>query len=156
MPNYATATIIGHLGRDPEQRFTPDGNSVVNFSLATSRKRKDEETTTWWRVSMFGKRGETLIRYLGRGDPVLVTGEPYLHEYEGKDGQMRQSLELVANDFAFVGRSDAQKGDEVGNPTNRRSETPSRASQDASRAFQAPDAGGVATTSADFDDDIPF
>ena len=156
MPNYAQATIIGHLGRDPEQRFTQGGDSVVSFSVATSRKRKDEETTTWWRVTMFGKRGETLAKYLGKGDPVLVSGEPFIREYEAKDGQMRQSLELVANDFAFVGRSEASGGGGVGNPTTRRPEAPSRAAQDASRAFQAPDAGGVATTSADFDDDIPF
>ena len=151
MPNYATATIIGHLGRDPEVRYTADGGAVVGFSMATSRKRKDEETTTWWRVSMFGKRGETLAKYLGKGDPVLVTGEPFLREYQGKDGQMRQSLEIVASDFAFVGRSEASHGGGVGQRKAQGAQTPSRAAQGAPGASQAQSGGG-----ADFQDGIPF
>ena len=151
MPNYATATIIGHIGRDPEQRFTPGGDSVVSFSMATSRKRKDAESTTWWRVSMFGKRGETLAKYLTKGDPVLVTGEPFLREYEGKDGQVRQSLELVANDFAFVGRSESAHGGEAGTRTTKSSQTPQRAAQGASEASQASVGAGFEP-----DSDIPF
>lgn len=103
MPNYAHTTLIGHLGRDPELRHAPDGSPVASFSLATSRKRKNEETTTWWRVSLFGRRAETLTQYLHKGDPVLVSGEPYQREWEDKEGNKRISLELVANDFAFVG-----------------------------------------------------
>ena len=155
MPNYATATIIGHLGRDPEVRYTADGGAVVGFSMATSRKRKDEETTTWWRVSMFGKRGETLAKYLTKGDPVLVTGEPFLRDWTDKEGNARQSLELVANDFAFLGRSEGSHVAEAGQRSAQVTGKPSRAAQEASGAFQGGGHGGGGGGQP-FEDDIPF
>ena len=103
MPNFATVTLIGHLGRDPESKYTPDGTAVVNFSVATSRKRRDGEVTTWWRCAIFGKRGETLAQYLHKGDPVLIHGEPYLRTYTTQDGTERHSLEVDVKDWAFVG-----------------------------------------------------
>ena len=103
MPNFATVTLIGHLGRDPESKYTPDGTAVVNFSVATSRKRRDGEVTTWWRCAIFGKRGETLAQYLHKGDPVLIQGDPYLRTYTASDGTERHSLEVDVKDWTFVG-----------------------------------------------------
>ena len=150
MPNYATCTIVGHLGRDPELRHTPSGDPVASFSVATSRKRKDETTTTWWRVSLFGRRGEVVAQHLRKGDPILVTGEPFLREYTGNDGQQRTSLEIMASDFAFVGRSEAAQG--VGGAKayqggGSASQTPPRDAQDDLRKPSAGDG---------YDDDIPF
>ena len=130
MPNYAHVTLIGHLGQDPETRHMPNGDPVVSFSMATSRKRKDQETTTWWRVSLFGRRGETLAQHLRKGDPVLVSGEPMLRPWTDKEGSPRTSLEVVANDFAFIGGK-RDSGEE--------------------RPARAP-----AHTETPFDDDIPF
>ena len=86
MPSFASVTLIGHLGRDCDERSMPDGTAVTKFSLATSRKRRDGEVTTWWNCVLFGKRGETLAQYLHKGDPVLIQGEPYLRAYTAKDG----------------------------------------------------------------------
>lgn len=145
MPNYATTTLIGHLGRDPELKRTQDGTAVASFSIATSRKRRDEDLTTWWRCSLFGRRAEVLCQYLKKGDPVLVTGEPYMRPWRTNDGVEKQSMEVFVSDFAFVGGKDTaqasqepRRGDSGGNgyqPSAHRSQTP-----------QAPD----------FDDDIPF
>jgi len=109
MPHYAHATIIGHLGQDPELRETHSGMQVVTCSVATPHKRQGKEITTWWRVSMFGKRAEIVAQYLRQGDPVLFSGEPVLSPWTDKDGNQRISLELLASDFAFVGGKDQQQ-----------------------------------------------
>ena len=107
MPNFATVTLIGHLGRDPESKYTPDGTTVVNFSVATTRKRRDAEVTTWWRCALFGKRAETFAEYLHKGDPVLIQGEPYQRSYTAKDGSAGVSLEVDVKDWACVGSKGA-------------------------------------------------
>ena len=109
MPNYAHATIIGHLGQDPDLRYTQSGTPVVGCSVATSNKRQGEEITTWWRVSLFGKRAEVVAQYLRKGDPALFSGEPVLRPWTDKEGNQRISLELLASDFAFVGTKDQQQ-----------------------------------------------
>ena len=111
MANFASVTLIGHLGRDVETRSLPDGTTVANFSIATSRKRGGTKVTTWWRCSMFGKRAEVLAQYTQKGDPLMITGEPYMREYQGKEGDTRQSLEVAVSDFAFLnGRNDDSGG----------------------------------------------
>ena len=109
MPHYAHATIIGHLGQDPDLRETHSGTQVVTCSVATSHKRQGEEVTTWWRISLFGKRAEVVAQSLRKGDPVLFSGEPVLRPWTDKDGNQRISLELLANDFSFVGTKDQQQ-----------------------------------------------
>jgi len=117
MPNFATVTLIGHLGRDPESKYTPDGTAVVNFSVATTRKRRDAEVTTWWRCALFGRRAETFAQYLHKGDPVLIQGEPYQRSYTAKDGSAGVSLEVDVKDWAFVGSKGATYQQEAQQPT---------------------------------------
>ena len=57
---YQKLIIIGNLGRDPEMRYTPDGKAVTTFSVATSRKYNEKEETTWFRVSVWGKKAKAL------------------------------------------------------------------------------------------------
>jgi single-strand DNA-binding protein len=140
MSNFASVTLIGHLGRDVELKSLSDGTSVANFSLATSRKRRDSETSTWWRCALFGKRGEALAQYLHKGDPVLIQGEPYLRTYTDKEGSERQSLECDVKEWAFV----SSKGD--------RQESGGYTAPQASR----PKVDAQAPAGNDFDDDIPF
>lgn len=64
MPNFSQVQLIGHLGREPETRSLQSGDTVTNFSLATNVKRNQDDITTWWNCSMFGKRGLTLAQYL--------------------------------------------------------------------------------------------
>jgi single-strand DNA-binding protein len=101
MPNYATATIVGHLGRDCETKSVGE-RTVINFTIAVSRKVKDVESTTWWRVAYWTKSAN-FAQYLAKGTPVLVTGEPYQREYEAKDGTKKLSLELDAKDVKLMG-----------------------------------------------------
>lgn len=111
MANYASVTLVGHIGRDVEIRHMSDGMMVANFSLATSRKRGGNEVTTWWRAALFGKRAEVLAQYTKKGDALLITGEPFMRTYTDKDGSERQSLEVAVSDFAFLkGRNDDSGG----------------------------------------------
>lgn len=71
---FQSLTLVGYIGNAPELRYLPDGNPVTTFSLATSEKYKDKETTTWYRVSVFGNQAEACNTYLKKGSPVLVVG----------------------------------------------------------------------------------
>lgn len=148
MPNHAQVTLVGHLGRDPQTKHVPSGESVTEFSIATSRKRKDGESTTWWRCAMWGKRGEVIARYLKKGDPILVSGEPHMRPWTDNTGAERQSLEVDVREFAFIGGKGEQQS---APPQQRQASQRMDAGNRASMAAQAP--GGAPE---DFDDDIPF
>ena len=139
MANYASVTLVGHLGRDVDTKFLSDGTAVAKFSIATSRKRKDGEVSTWWNCTLFGKRGEALAQYLHKGDPVLIQGEPYLRSYTANDGTERQSLECDVKEWAFVSSKGGQSGGGYAAP-----------------AQSKPKVDPQAPLGNDFDDDIQF
>ena len=101
MPNYSHACIVGHLGRDAERKAVGE-RFVLNFNVAVTRKVKDVESTTWWRVA-YWSNSEKFAQYLTKGTPVLVSGEAYLRDYEKKDGTKGQSLELEAKEVRLMG-----------------------------------------------------
>lgn len=142
MPNYANATIVGHVGRDPEMRYLPDGKAVAQFSVATTRKVKGNGQTTWWRVSAFGRTAEVAGEYVKKGAPVLISGEPMLREYTTDSGEKRSSLEITADRLTLLGR----KGD----GGEQREERP--VERETQRAAPLPKGGGI----EDMDSDLPF
>ncbi|MBL8096593.1 MAG: single-stranded DNA-binding protein [Anaerolineales bacterium] len=111
---YQKITLIGNLGRDPEQRYTPSGQAVTTFSVATSEKwtgqdGQPQERTVWWRVSVFGKQAETCAQYLRKGSKVYVegrvqadpkTGGPRI--WTGQDGAPRASFEITGSTVKFL------------------------------------------------------
>ena len=108
---YSKIIIIGNLGRDPEMRFSPSGDPVTTFSVATSRKYGEKDETTWFRVSVWGKQAESCNTYLSKGSKVLVEGrlkaEPNV--YQRKDGTWASSYELTAESVRFL----TPKGEQV-------------------------------------------
>lgn len=113
MPNYAQVTLIGHLGRDPESREVGD-HTVVNFSLATTRKRKGkEDVTTWWNINAWNRTGETVLRYLKKGSPCLVVGDACLRPFTKKDGTAGTTLDVDADRVVFLGGRE-DKSDDLG------------------------------------------
>lgn len=131
MPNHASATIIGHLGKDPQVRITNGGKEMAQFSVAVNTGFKDDKKTTWWNVVCFGKTSEVAARYLSKGSVALFEGEPVLEEYQDKDGNKRTSLKLVVNRLTLLDNK-AKDEPETKSP-------PKKISND-----------------APFDDDIPF
>lgn len=107
MGSFNKITVVGYLGRDPEIRYLADGTAICNFSVATTEKRKDatgepRETTTWFRVSVFGRQADACNQYLSKGSQVFVEGRLSQQEYTDRDGNNRASLEVRANDVQFL------------------------------------------------------
>lgn len=106
--SFNKVILVGNLGRDPELRYTPQGTPVCNFSMATSEKRKDSagevhETTTWFKVTLFGRQAETAAQYLAKGMPLYIEGRLKLSEWTDKEGKTRTTLEVTATEMQFIG-----------------------------------------------------
>ena len=99
--------VIGNLGSEPEMRFTPNGNAVTSFSLATNRtftigdEKRDE--TQWFKVTAWNKLAETCNQFLAKGRQVYVEGRLQTKEWEDKDGEKRFSAEITASTVLFLG-----------------------------------------------------
>lgn len=124
---YQKITIVGNLGRDPEMRYMPDGTAVTSFSVATGRRWTDKATgqpvdeTTWFRVSVWGRQGETANQYLSKGKKVLVegrikpdpsTGSPKM--WTRQDGTVGSSYEITASNVVFLSSRGEEGGYEDG------------------------------------------
>ena len=116
---YQHVVIVGNLGRDPEMRYTPSGVPVTSFSVAVSRKWKNQngelqEKTTWFRVTAWNKLAELCNEYLSKGRLVLVEGEIDASAWIGQDGEPKATLELRAQNVRFLGgRSVNELGQEA-------------------------------------------
>jgi single-strand DNA-binding protein len=119
---FHTIIIVGNLGRDPEMRYTPSGQAVTNFSVATSRQYtgNNGETvkeTIWFRISTWGKQAETCNQYLKKGSKVLVEGRlnpdpnggPRI--WTAQDGTPKASFEVTASTVRFLSsRAESEEG----------------------------------------------
>jgi single-strand DNA-binding protein len=108
MASVNRVTLIGNLGRDPELRYTKDGQGVANFTVATNERWRDkqggtQERTEWHRIVVWGKQGENCAQYLQKGRSVYVEGRLQTREWEDKDGNKRQTTEIVAQSVQFLG-----------------------------------------------------
>lgn len=113
---FHRVTVIGHLGRNPELRYTQDGTPVASFSVAatkkwTGRDGNQGEKTVWFRISAWRKLGEVCNQYLQKGRLVMVEGELNADDngnpktFERNDGTTGASYEIIAHTVKFLGRS---------------------------------------------------
>lgn len=131
--------FIGRLGRDPESRYLPNGDAVVNFSIACGWKTKDKEGAEWVRITAFGKLAEICGEYLAKGSQVFIQGRMQTRKYQDKDGNDRYTTEIVADRMQMLG---SRSG------SSERSED---------RPARQPSAGASSGAGfEDFPDDIPF
>ncbi len=160
--------LIGHLGRDPEIRYTQQGLAVVNFSLATTEQWTDknsgerQEKTEWHRIVVFGKQAEICEKYLSKGRQVYIEGRLQTSTYE-KDGQTHYATDIVASNFQFLGsKGDAPVGggggyqgqQGQGNFGGSGASSPAGNFQSSTQPGMAP--SGPAGAPPIPDDDIPF
>jgi single-strand DNA-binding protein len=106
--------LLGNLGADPELKMTQGGQAILKLRLATTESYLDknntrQERTEWHSVTMWGKRGEALSRFLQKGERIFVEGRISTSSYE-KDGEKRYRTEIVANNIILGGRG---KGGEM-------------------------------------------
>ncbi len=103
-------TIAGHLGADPEARFTSSGQKVTTLRVAArTRRGSNKEDTIWWRVTVWGDQFDMMIAYLKKGSPVIVLGELSKPEiFTDRDGNPQVSMNVTANHLMFspFGRAD--------------------------------------------------
>lgn len=159
--------LVGTLGRDPEVRYTPNGNAIANLNVATSEQWTDkqsgdrQERTEWHRVVIFGKLAEIAGQYLKKGSQVYLEGKLQTRKWQDQSGQERYSTEVVLDVNGQMqmlgGRNDNRGGhadmaDSYGGDAGYGASAPRTASaNNRPVAASAPPAFGP-----DMDDDIPF
>lgn len=108
--------IAGHLGADPEVRFTSGGQKVTTLRVACNARKAGKDETIWWKVTAWGEQFDKMMTYFKKGSAIMVTGELAKPElFNDKEGRPQISLNITANHMMFnpFGRSDS-KGEEGG------------------------------------------
>ena len=151
MASVNKVILIGNVGRDPETRYMPSGDAMVNLSLATTDQWKDkngekQEKTEWHRIVIFGKTAEIAGQYLRKGSQIYIEGRLQTRKWTDKEGQERYTTEIVADRMQMLG----SRGGGGDAPMDR--ETAPGAAPEPRAA--APRKSG--TGFDDIDDDIPF
>ena len=108
--------IIGHLGREPEMRYTPSGRPVTSFSVATTRSWNSpdgerREETEWFNVVAWGNLAEICKQYLTKGQQVYVEGRLQTRRWEDQEGKKHFNTEVVANEMIMLGDRPKPSGD---------------------------------------------
>lgn len=108
------AILIGRLGKDPEVRYTPDGQMVTSFGLATDEQWKDKngekmQRTEWHNITAWGKLAEICGEYLKKGSLIYVEGKIQSNRYEDKDGIKRISYGITISVMKMLGGKQAQE-----------------------------------------------
>ena len=145
--NINRVVLTGNLTRDPELRSTGSGMSVCSLRIATNSRRKDSsgnwvEKPNYFDVTVWGAQGENCAQYLSKGRPVAIDGRLEWREYQDRDGNKRQAIDIIADSVQFLGSRD---GGENGGRFTPQSDVPADTAD-----FASAPAGSAA------DDDIPF
>ena len=151
--------LVGNLGREPEVRFSQDGNKIVNMSLATSESWTDRssgerrEKTEWHRVVIFNDRlAEIAEKYLNKGSKVYLEGQLQTRKWTGNDGIEKYTTEVVLNRFrgelTMLDSRSGAGGEGYGNSGEIEYAAPDQSG--------ATNAGPGSSMSEDLDDEIPF
>lgn len=143
--------LLGNLGKDPELKYTPSGQAVAKFSLATSDRWKDkasgepQERTEWHNIVCWAKLAETASQYLTKGSSVYLEGRIQTRSWDDKEGKRHYMTEVIVNEMVMLGG----RGDGQGKGAARAASSGARASESPEPQYSAPP---VEIT----DDDIPF
>ncbi len=148
--------LLGHLGKDAETKFTPSGVPITKFSLATSRRWKDQQTgewkeeTDWHNIVVW--RQENVANYLLKGKQVYIEGRLQTRSYEDKDGKKMYFTEVVADDLILLGG----RGEAAGGPDEYSQSQPAAGPRAAPRAPRPAQPEEPSFPQGVTDDDVPF
>jgi single-strand DNA-binding protein len=156
--------LLGNLGKDPEQRVTPGGMTIVRFSLATGERKKDQsgnwvDHTEWHNIVTFGRTAENCHRFLKKGRQVFVEGRIRTNKWQDKEGKDRYTTEILADNVQFVGAKGAEGSDVdySGAPANDNILAGIPTADSLPRAANAASTSSMSDEPVTFDDDdIPF
>ena len=117
MVNFNRVMLAGNLVRDPELRFTSNGIPVCSFSIAVNRVRSKDDAADFFNVSAWRELGETIATHKKKGDPILLEGRLQYRTWEAEDGTKRSTVDVVADNVQFLGRSQNPQSEEVPSST---------------------------------------
>jgi len=171
MASLNKVQIIGNLGRDPEVRYTPNGNAVCNVSVATTRQWKNKESgdkqeeTEWHRVVFYDRLAEIAGEYLKKGRSVYVEGRLKTRKWTDKEGKEQYTTEIIATEMQMLGGREGMgggaggaggSGDDRGEEYGGGGGGGSQRQAPAARPAASKPAAKPATGFDNMDDDIPF
>jgi len=127
--SFNKVLLMGNLTRDPELRYIPSGTAVSTFDLAVNRVYKAQsgekkQETSFIRTVVWGRRAEVCAEYLKKGSSVFVEGRLRSRSWEGKDGQKRNTIEVIANNVQFLTRAPKDRALSQPAPTETQDATP--------------------------------
>ena len=148
MASVNKVIIVGNVGRDPELRYTQSGQPVASFSIATNERFKDKDgnwkdRTEWHRIVAWARLAEICGEYLRKGSQVYVEGRIQTRDWEDKEGNKRQTTEIIALGMQMLGR----RGGDGGGPS---------VSDDGNQTRGGGGGEDVPPPSGGADDEIPF
>lgn len=106
--------IAGHLGADPEVRFTSSGQKVTTLRVACNSRKSGKEETIWWKVTVWGEQFDKIIPYFKKGSPIMVAGDLAKPEiFNDREGKAQISLNITASNIMFspFGKSEQKPGE---------------------------------------------
>ena len=124
MASVNKVILVGNVGRDPELRYTQSGQPVASFSVATNERFKDrdgnwKDRTEWHRIVAWARLAEICGEYLKKGSPVYIEGRIQTRDWEDKEGNKRQTTEIVALTMQMLGRRGEAGGPSMGDDQSR-------------------------------------
>ena len=152
MASVNKVTIIGNLGRDPENRYLPSGEQVTSIAVATTDRWRDKATgdmkdqTEWHRISFFGKLAEIAGQYLKKGSQVYIEGRIRTNKYTDRDGVERYQTQIIADTMQMLGSKQDGSAQPAGTKQPAQRNSYAEAKQTGRRPAQP----------TDDDSDIPF
>lgn len=164
MASVNKVILIGNLGRDPETRYTADGNTAIcHIVVATSRRYKDsqgqpQEETEWHRVVFFGRQAEIAQQYLKKGNPAYIEGRLRTRKYTDKEGIERYQTEIICETLQLLGsrsQSSGASSDSFESP-RREFRQAQPASRPAPQSAPQPQPAAQPTVDTLEEDDVPF
>lgn len=162
MSSVNKVILIGHLGADPEMRYTATGDAMCSFSLATSERWKDKtsgelrDQTEWHRITLFRRQAEVAGQYLKKGSQIYLEGSLHTRKWTDKEGVERYTTEIRGNNMTMLGSRQGM-GDPMSSYPSQGSAPAGMPPAPLDAAMPAPAAANRKPASFDdLDDDIPF
>ena len=151
-------TIAGHLGADPEVRFTSSGQKVTTLRVAARARRSGKDETIWWKVTVWGEQFDKIMPYFKKGSPIIVMGELNKPEiFTDREGRPQVSMNITAQNILFspFGKPDSPGGAE-GNASQPQASQPAPHAEMAYAAQETSSYGQGKADSSFSEDEIPF
>ena len=136
MSNFCAVTLCGRIGREPELKYTPQGTPFLKFPLAVDTGWSDRKVTSWYEITHWGKRGESLIKWLEKGQAVICHGELSIRVWESQQGTKGTTVAVEAREIVMLGKGKpSREGQSSAGPDEPTSSPPAEASPDGDVPF---------------------